>query len=90
MVHIKKKSLKKNVVLVFAVQQSESVIHIHISTLFLDSFPRGFYCRGHQMTAFHFCGHLLWLSLSLSPFLNNKTQHLLSTYYLPDTVIFFT
>ena len=29
-----------NVVLVLGVQQSESVIHIHISTLFfLDSFP---------------------------------------------------
>ena len=27
-----------NVVLVSGVQQSESVIHIHISTLFLDSF----------------------------------------------------
>ena len=28
-----------NVVLVSAVQQSESVIHIHIFTLFLDSIP---------------------------------------------------
>ena len=28
-----------NVLLVSAVQQSESVIHTHISTLFLDSIP---------------------------------------------------
>ena len=32
-------SLIYNVVLVSSVQQSESIIHIHISTLFLDSFP---------------------------------------------------
>ena len=31
--------LINNIVLVSTVQQSESVIHIHISTLFLDSFP---------------------------------------------------
>ena len=39
-----------NVVLAAGVQQSESVIHIHISTLFKDSFPR----IGHYITTYIF------------------------------------